>query len=53
MTIEKTSSVKRYIIKDRDGNIKANGVSHTSEEIEQIKAAGYKVKESADENRAY
>lgn len=39
------SNKKRYIVKDRDGNIKANGVSHTDEEIRQIKAAGYKVKE--------
>lgn len=39
------STPKRYIVKDREGNIKAYGVSHTDDEIRQIKAAGYKVKE--------
>ena len=41
------SNKKRYIVKDRNGIIKANGVSHTDQEIRQIKAAGYKVKEVA------
>lgn len=45
MKSKQTTAVKRYIVKDRDGNIKANGMSHTDEEIRQIKAAGYKVKE--------
>lgn len=42
---KQTTAVKRYIVIDRDGDIKANGVSHTNDEITQIKAAGYKVKE--------
>lgn len=45
MKSKQTTAVKRYIVTDRDGNIKANGMSHTDEEIRQIKAAGYKVKE--------